>query len=162
MMLNQYKNLDHYNEEVRRFFTNIFNIDKEEKASVQRVLDHYKLNLKLMLVPEDYDILLKLFPHTMKRLTNGCKPSYLPKWLKVNNCLKRKKKCNLHDFCYWISWPRGASDKLFIKGMNKVCKGFGAKFKNYRFYYAVRTFGATAYSEESKTLEDFFRLGATT
>lgn len=156
----EFKKLSNYNEEVLNFFTDALTKDQYKEVTIKSILESYGLNLNTYLVPEEFEILLQLFPKTMGRITNGCKPSYLPKWLKVNKCLKRKEKCNKHDFCYWISWPRKASDKLFIQGMNEVCKGFWEKFKNYRFYYAVRSFGQTAFCDESKTLDDFFRLGA--
>ena len=155
----EFDKLKGYNIEVTHFLVDALTKDQHKEITITEILKVHGLGLNTFLVPEDFDILLQLFPETMKTITNGCKPGYLPRWVKVNDCEKRKKECNKHDFCYWISWPRGNSDKRFIQGMNKVCTGFWEEFKNYRFYVAVRSFGATAFSNESKTLDDFFRLG---
>ena len=156
MFNKEIQKLQNYNQEVQKFF-----IDKlldTGLKSINDILNYYNLDLITRLTPSDFEILLKLFPETMSTLTNGCKPDYMPSWIKVNKNLKRKEKCNKHDFCYWIAWPRKVSDKIFIKGMNQVCKGFGNKIYNYSFYWAVRAFGQTAYSDEEKTLDDFFML----
>lgn len=155
------KKLEEYNNEVQKFFIDLIVNDKRFNT-INDILHWYNLSfmgvVSERLTPGDYNFLNDNFPKTMRTLQNGCKPGYLPKWVKVNKCQKRKKECNKHDFYYWISWYRKASDKLFLKGMNKVCKGFWEKFKNYRFYWAVRAFGGTAFSDEEKTLDDFFRI----
>jgi hypothetical protein len=110
------------------------------------------------LTPDDYDFLLENFPKTMASIQNGCKPGYLPRWMKFNKCLKRRKACNFHDFLYWIAWFRKQSDKLFKDKMNKDCKGFGNKIINNAFYGAVRAFGSSAFGTEEKTLNDFLML----
>ena len=156
MFNKEIQKLENYNNEVQKFFVDQL-LDTEFKT-INQILDFYKLDLITRLTPGEFDVLVKLFPKTMSTLTNGCKPDYMPSWIKVNKNLKRKEKCNKHDFCYWIAWPRKASDKLFIKGMNQVCKGFGNRIYNYSFYGAVRAFGQTAFSEEEKTLDDFFML----
>jgi len=157
-MFNQeVKKLQNYNQEVQKFFIDKL-LDTDFK-SINDILNYYNLDLVTRLTPNDFEILLKLFPETMAILTNGCKPDYIPSWIKVNYCKKRKEKCNKHDFCYWIAWPRKASDKLFITGMNQVCKGFGNKIYNYSFYGVVRAFGGASCGVEEKLLGDFFKLG---
>lgn len=157
MFNDELNKLDGYNQEVKKFFINILWNDKKIDT-IKDVLDSLNMELNLRLDPSDYNILNKNFPKTMKTIQNGCGPAYLPKWVKVNKCLKRKKECNKHDFYYWIGWFRKQSDKLFLKGMNKVCKSFGEKTENYIFYWLVRYFGSSAFSGEEKTLDDFFRI----
>lgn len=129
-----------------------------ERLTDLEILVQFNIFKNEFLDPIDFNVLNFMFPEKMEKLTNGCKPSYLPDFIKVDGCKKRTDWCNLHDFCYWISHLRSHSDKIFIVGMNSELKGFNNKFKNYRFYVAVRTFGASAYSEERKTIEDFLNL----
>ena len=141
-----------YNEEVKEFFLKgLLNGISIEKKLNQ--LGFARINERL--TDSDYLILKQNFPRTMAILQNGCKPGYFPEWVKINDCLARKAACNLHDFLYWISWPRKASDKIFLKEMNKHCKGFKNELENYFFYLMVRTFGNTAFNQEEKTIQDF-------
>ena len=134
----------------------MYNQEVQEYINKRGFFTYEKLNSRL--TPDDYEFLKKNFPKTMATITNGCKPGYLPRWLKINHCEKRKEACCFHDFLYWIAWPRKASDNLFLKFMNKVCPGLWHKLRNYRFWCYVRAFGKTAFSTEEKTLDDFFRL----
>jgi hypothetical protein len=161
-MFNQeVKKLQNYNQEVQKFFIDLM-VNDDKFNTINDILHWYNLSFMGVtserLTPGSYNFLNNNFPETMKTLQNGCKPDYMPSWIKINHCEKRKEACNFHDFLYWIAWPRANSDKLFIKRMNQVCKGFGNKIYNYSFYWVVRAFGQTAYSDEEKTLDDFFML----
>ena len=134
----------------------MYNQEVQEYINKRGFFTYEKLNSRL--TPDDYEFLKKNFPKTMATITNGCKPGYLPRWLKINHCKKRKEACNFHDFLYWIAWFRKESDKLFLQKMNKKCSSWWHKLRNYRFWFYVRALGKTAFSTEEKTLDDFFRL----
>ena len=145
------------NKEYSKLITKAVRLLNQNLTTLE-ILEEFNIFENSFLVPEDFHILFFLFPQKMKKIINGCKPSYLPNFINVNGCDTRKEWCNLHDFCYWISWPRKASDLIFINGMNRDLKGFKNKTHNYSFYIAVRTFGQTAFSEENKTIIDFLEL----
>ena len=89
-MFNQeLKKIENYNNEVQKFFIDLI-VNDDRFNNINEILDFYKLDLITRLTPDEFDILSELFPKTMKTLTNGCKPDYMPKWLKVNKNLKRK------------------------------------------------------------------------
>ena len=134
----------------------MYNQEVQDYIKKRGFFTYSRLNQRL--TPDDYDFLKKNFPKTMATITNGCKPGYLPRWLKINHCKKRKEACCFHDFLYWIAWFRKTSDKLFLEYMNKVCPGLWHGLRNYRFYLLVRAFGSTAFATEEKTLDDFFRI----
>jgi len=157
MFNDELNKLDGYNSEVKKFFINLLLNDKKFDT-IKDVLDWWNMELTLRLAPSDYDILNKNFIKTMKTIQNGCKPAYLPRWLKINHCKKRKTACDFHDYLYWIAWFRKQSDKLFLQKMNEKCSSWWHKLRNYRFWCYVRALGSSAFSGEEKTLDDFFRI----
>jgi len=146
------------NKEYQKMIQKVIYLRTIKRMSDKDILSYFNIYGNSFLMPEDYNILNFMFPQKMEKLINGCKPSYLPDFIKIDGCKKRTKWCNFHDFCYWIAWNRANSDKMFIVGMNKDLKGFNNKFKNYRFYYAVRLAGGTAFADERKTINDFMEL----
>jgi len=132
---------------MRKILKNVYNIPKE---------------IIIYLIASDFFILYKSgkFKKQFDKICNGCKPSYLPNWLKFNRNPKRKKACNFHDFLYKIGHPRKASDKLFLKEMNKSCTSKVDKVVNYTFYLMVRAFGKKSWSSKKMTMEEFLKIGA--
>jgi len=134
----------------------MYNQEVQKYIKARGFFTYQKLNQRL--TPGDYKFLKKNFPKTMATIQNGCKPGYLPRWLKINHCKKRKEACDYHDFLYWIAWFRKDADRLFLKKMNENCNSFWHKLRNYRFWGYVRAFGSSAFTNEEKTLDDFLSL----
>ena len=101
-MFNQeLKKIENYNNEVQKFFIDHLvnddrfnNINEVLDSKVKQeiypkpaqlyILDFYKLDLVTRLTPDEFDVLSELFPKTMKTLTNGCKPDYMPSFRLTN------------------------------------------------------------------------------
>lgn len=131
---------------------------KKVGMNEKEILKRFDILENDFLIPDDYLPLLLLYSEQMNKITNGCKPGYIPGFIKVEHCEKRKKCCNFHDFLYWIAWYRKESDKIFLSEMKQACKGFKNNLRNYEFYFLVRSFGLTAMEKERKTINDFLNI----